>query len=202
MHLSGNRNASAQGAFLYQKDACNQKSMEGPSIHLAVQHHKPFIRKRVLALSGNSTLDQTRMKNLVVRDIFAWGKHLVIQFDGFALKTHFLMFGTYEADVYEHTVTGDYKRARVPRLAFTFTNGELRLFACSVKFIEARNARTVYDPSIMSRSSSLCCVALNRRTGMVTSPKPMVPFQRGRMTGQAFRFSPGSTGCTGCTCPS
>jgi endonuclease-8 len=122
--------------------------MEGPSLRLAEQHLQPFIGKRVLSVSGNSTLDQERMRRKVVRDIFAWGKHLVIQFDGFALKTHFLMFGTYEADVSGTTVTGDYKRARVPRLALSFTNGELRLFSCSVKFLEEQNARANYDFSI------------------------------------------------------
>jgi endonuclease-8 len=122
--------------------------MEGPSLRLAEQHLKPFIGKRVLTVSGNSTLDQARLRRVVVRDIFAWGKHLVIQFDRFALRTHFLMFGTYEADVRGVTVTGDYARARLPRLALTFANGELRMFTCSVKFLEERKAKSTYDLSI------------------------------------------------------
>ena len=123
-------------------------TMEGPSLRLAEQHLEPFVGKRVLAVTGNGKLDQARMLRGMVRDIFAWGKHLVIQFDGFALKTHFLMFGTYEADVRGVTVTGDYKRARVPRLAFTFANGELRMFNCSVKYLEEKNAKATYDFSI------------------------------------------------------
>ena len=63
---------------------------------------------------------------------------------------HFLMFGTYEADVRGVTVKADHKRARVPRLAFTFANGELRLFNFSVKFLEEKNAKATYDFSIDS----------------------------------------------------
>lgn len=141
-------NASDQGAFLSQEERISRTIMEGPSLRLAEQQLQPFIGQRVLAVVGNGKLEHSRMCRLVVRDIFAWAKHLVIQFDGFALKTHFLMFGTYEADVRGVTVTGDHERARVPRLAFTFANGELRLFNCSVKFLEEKNAKATYDFSI------------------------------------------------------
>ena len=79
---------------------------------------------------------------------------MVIQFGKFALGTHFLMFGTCEADVRGMTATGDHKRASVPRPALTFTIGKLRLFNCPVKFLEERKAEATYDLSIdiMARS--------------------------------------------------
>ena len=51
-------------------------------------------------------------------------------------------------------MTGDDKRASVPRPALTFAIGKLRLFNCSMKFLEERKAGATYDLSIdiMARS--------------------------------------------------
>lgn len=122
--------------------------MEGPSLHLAAQQLKPFKGKRILAVSGNAQIDKGRLKGQLVSDLFAWGKHLVLQCDGFALRVHFLMFGTYEAEVEGLSVTGDYKRSSIPRLALSFPNGELRLYTCSVVFMEGVRVRRNYDFSI------------------------------------------------------
>jgi endonuclease-8 len=122
--------------------------MEGPSLHLAAAQLKPFVGKRIQGVRGNTTIAKDRLEGEVVRGIFAWGKHLVLQCGDFALRVHFLMFGSFEADVEGITVTGDYKRPRVPRLALTFPNGELRMFTCSVRFIEGRNVKRTYDFSV------------------------------------------------------
>ena len=122
--------------------------MEGPSLLLAKEQLQPFKGKQIIGVSGNTKIEKERFKDLVVKDIFNWGKHLLFQFDRFALKVHFLMFGTFEADVEGDAVTGDYKRPREPRLAFTFPNGELRMFSCSVKIIEERNIKKSYDFSV------------------------------------------------------
>lgn len=128
--------------------------MEGPSIRIGEQHLKPISGERVLAVVGNSKLHQAQLHHVVVQDILTWGKRLVIQFGKFALRTHLLMFGTCEADVRGLTVTGDHKLASVPRPALTFAIGKLRLFNCSVKFLEERKAQATYDLSIdiMARS--------------------------------------------------
>jgi endonuclease-8 len=80
-----------------------------------------------------------------VKNIFSWGKHLIIQFDEFALRTHFLLFGAFEATVDDSTLTGDYKRAYTPRLQLDFENGNIKLFSCSVRFLETGNAKDSYD---------------------------------------------------------
>ena len=122
--------------------------MEGPSLLLAREQLQPFKGERILAVRGNTKIEKERFEKERVKEIFNWGKHLVFQFDRFALKVHFLMFGTFEADVEGVTVTGDYKRPREPRLAFTFRNGELRMFSCSVKIIEEKNFKKSYDFSV------------------------------------------------------
>jgi endonuclease VIII len=122
--------------------------MEGPSLYLAANQLKPFSGKAVLAVSGNTKIGKERILNKDVENIFAWGKHLVIQFDEFALRTHFLLFGAFEATVNDDTITGDYHRSYTPRLQLDFENGNIKLFNCSVKFLETDNAKADYDFTI------------------------------------------------------
>src|ERR1041384_3633856 len=122
--------------------------MEGPSLYLAARQLKPFKGKTILSLSGNTKIEKERMLNQKVKSIFSWGKHLVIQFDEFALRTHFLLFGAFEATVDEVSLTGDYRRAYTPRLQLDFENGDIKLFNCSVKFLETNNAKARYDFTI------------------------------------------------------
>src|SRR5215204_1589473 len=119
--------------------------MEGPSLYLAAKQLKPFRGKTVLTVSGNSKIEKERILKKKVKAIFSWGKHLVIQFDEFALRTHFLLFGAFEAQVNNIPLTGDYKRSYTPRLQLGFENGTIKLFSCSVKFLETRNAKASYD---------------------------------------------------------
>src|SRR5215208_8086361 len=122
--------------------------MEGPSLYLAARQLKPFRGKAVLSVSGNSKIEKERILKKEVKNIFSWGKHLVIQFDEFALRTHFLLFGTFEASINNSTLTGDYQRAYTPRLQLDFENGTIKLFNCSVKFLETKNAKASYDFTI------------------------------------------------------
>ena len=69
--------------------------MEGPSLVLAKEQLRPFKGKTVLAVSGNTKIGKERFVGQKVRDIFSWGKHLVFQFDGVALRFHFMLFGTF-----------------------------------------------------------------------------------------------------------
>jgi endonuclease VIII len=119
--------------------------MEGPSLYLAASQLKPFKGKIVLSVSGNTKIEKERMLNQKVKGIFAWGKHLVIQFDDFALRTHFMLFGAFEATVNDATVTGDYHRSYTPRLQLDFENGNIKMFNCSVRFLETGNAKAGYD---------------------------------------------------------
>ena len=119
--------------------------MEGPSIYLAVEQLRPFVGKRVTRVGGNSTIGVTRLRRQRVDDIFAWGKHLVFQFDTFALRVHFLLWGTFAATVKGASVTGDYRRTGPPRLVLTFANGEITIWSASLRFVESPRARDAYD---------------------------------------------------------
>src|SRR3954465_3217452 len=84
--------------------------MEGPSLYLAQQQLRPFARKTVLDVSGNTKIGKERLHGQRVREIFAWGKHLVFQLEGFAMRIHFMLFGSFEAEIDGKWVTGDYRR--------------------------------------------------------------------------------------------
>jgi endonuclease VIII len=122
--------------------------MEGPSLYLAASQLKPFKGKTVLSVSGNTKIEKERILDQKLKSIFPWGKHLVMQFDGFALRTHFMLFGAFEATVNDVTITGDYHRSYVPRLQLDFENGNIKLFNCSLKFLETGNAKASYNFTI------------------------------------------------------
>jgi endonuclease-8 len=119
--------------------------MEGPSLFLASEQLQAFVGKRVLEVRGNTKVPKERCEGQTVVKVFSHGKQLFVQFGSFALRTHFMLFGTYEADVDGETVTGDYVRARVPRLALRFSNGDLRLFNCSVRYVEGADVHSECD---------------------------------------------------------
>jgi endonuclease-8 len=119
--------------------------MEGPSLYLAVEQLQPFKNKVVLGVSGNTKAGKERLQNKKVKDIFSWAKQLIFQFDEFALRVHFLLYGSFEATVNGKPVTGDYKKSGPPRLVLEFPNGEMKMFNSSVKFIEDPNLKRVYD---------------------------------------------------------
>jgi len=100
---------------------------EGPSLVIAKEEMKPFIGKKIIAVSGNTKTEKGRILNKKLIDIKTWGKHLLFCFDDFAVRIHFLMFGKYLVNA---TREGD------PRLSMQFKTGEINLYTCSVKFIE------------------------------------------------------------------
>ena len=100
---------------------------EGPSLIIAKEEMSQFIGRKVLAVSGNTKTDKERLLNKKLVDIKTWGKHLLVCFNHFTVRIHFLMFGKYLVNA---TKDSD------PRLSLRFTNGELNLYTCSVKFIE------------------------------------------------------------------
>lgn len=120
--------------------------MEGPSLYLTAEQLRPFVHQELIQVSGNSKIGIERLHNQKINDIFSWGKHLVFQFDTFALRVHFMLFGSFEATVAGKPVTGDYKKNnRVPRLKFELSNGHIEMYSCSLKYLELSNAKASYD---------------------------------------------------------
>lgn len=123
--------------------------MEGPSLYLAVEQLALFVGKKILNVDGNTRIGKERLLGKTILEIFCWGKHLVLQFDTFAIRVHFMLYGSFEAVVKESKVTGDYPTKNIPpRLELTFRIGKITLFNCSVKYLETACARELYDFSV------------------------------------------------------
>jgi len=112
---------------------------EGPSIVILKEEAWKFKGKKVLEVSGNSKVDQSRLADQKVIALQSWGKHFLICFPGFTVRIHFLLFGSYRID--------EKKSDASPRLSFIFENGELNFYSCSVKFLEG-DLDSHYDWSV------------------------------------------------------
>jgi endonuclease-8 len=103
---------------------------EGPTLLIASEEAQRFVGRKVLRVEGNSrAIDIGRMQGKVVREIRTWGKHFLLRFDGFSLKVHFMLFGSYR-------INERRENAQV-RLGLGFSGGdELNFYASSVQYVE------------------------------------------------------------------
>jgi endonuclease-8 len=108
---------------------------EGPSIVILREQVAPFVGRKVQRVEGNSKLDLQRMRGQRVTAFQSWGKHFLIRFPRFAMRVHFMLFGSYRINE---------RREAVPRMSLVFANGELNFYACSLKYIEGDLAQP-YD---------------------------------------------------------
>jgi len=100
---------------------------EGPTIVILKEEAQQFTGQKIVSVAGNTKIDQSRLLNQTVISFKSWGKHFLVCFEGFALRIHFLLFGSYRIN--------ERKEAPV-RLNLTFPNGELNLYSCSIKYLE------------------------------------------------------------------
>jgi endonuclease-8 len=61
---------------------------EGPSIILLKEAVTQFTGKKIIAVSGNSKIDQGLLLNNKVIEFKSWGKHFLICFKGLTLRVH------------------------------------------------------------------------------------------------------------------
>jgi len=102
---------------------------EGPSIVILREQAAAFAGKQILRVEGNTTIEKDRLPGQRVLALRSWGKHFLIEMDvDFSLRVHFMLFGSYRIN--------ERKSWAQPRLGLAFDNGELNLYACSVRFID------------------------------------------------------------------
>ena len=100
---------------------------EGPSILILAEQAQRFVGRVVRVAEGDSKVDLSRMVGKRVRACRTWGKHFLIEFSGFSMRVHLLMFGSYRID--------ERKDAPV-RMRLGFDRGEINFYTCSVKYVE------------------------------------------------------------------
>ena len=102
---------------------------EGPSLVILREQAQIFQGKRVAGVVGNSKIDQQRMVGQRIVSLRSWGKHFLIEFRGFALRIHLLMFGRY--------CINERKPDKPIRLGLRFADGqELNFYACAARYVE------------------------------------------------------------------
>lgn len=101
---------------------------EGPSIVILREAASRFAGRKVLRVSGNSKQDIQRMLNRKVVAVHSWGKHFLLEFSGFSLRVHLMLFGSYRINE---------RKERPAQLSLGFSKGEeLNIYGSSVKFLE------------------------------------------------------------------
>ena len=108
---------------------------EGPSIVLLREQVARFAGQTIRRAHGNAKIAMSRLEGQKVSAFRSWGKHLLIELPGFAVRVHFLMFGSW---------TIDSRKDREPRLSLGFRAGELNLYSCAVRLVEGALEET-YD---------------------------------------------------------
>jgi endonuclease-8 len=111
---------------------------EGPSIVILREAVEDFVGKKVLRVGGNTkVIDPARMQGCTLLDVRSWGKHFLLVFPGFALRVHFMLFGSYRIDERRENAS--------PRLTLGFARGrELNFYACSLKYVDG-DVDAAYD---------------------------------------------------------
>lgn len=107
----------------------NRKNImpEGPSIVILKELVAPFAGKEIIAVEGDTKIDQERLENEVVKSFESWGKHFLISLEGFTIRIHFLLFGSYLINE---------RKASKPKLSLFFKEGEINFYACAIKVLE------------------------------------------------------------------
>ncbi|HLN19512.1 MAG TPA: DNA-formamidopyrimidine glycosylase family protein [Bacteroidales bacterium] len=108
---------------------------EGPSVVILKEKVQQFTGRRIVSVSGNSSIEQHRLLNTEVLAFRSWGKHFLICLNDFTVRIHFLMWGSYLVNE---------QKDRPVRLNITFDNGWINFYSCSVKIIEG-DVDSVYD---------------------------------------------------------
>jgi endonuclease-8 len=109
---------------------------EGPSLVILRELTQSFAGQRIRDATGNSKIDKARLIGQRIVALRTWGKHFLIELDGFSVRIHLLMFGSYCINS---------RKDRPPRLSLAFARGrELSFYSCAVRYLEGR-LDAVYD---------------------------------------------------------
>lgn len=109
---------------------------EGPSLVILRDLAQSFTGARISKATGNAKIDKQRLVGRRVVALRTWGKHFLIELDGFSIRIHFLMFGRWCINE---------RKDIAPRLSLAFSRKrELNFYTCAIRYIEG-DLDEVYD---------------------------------------------------------
>lgn len=100
---------------------------EGPSIVILKELLMPYKGVIIKHAEGNAKIDMELLKHKKIIDFKSWGKQFLICFEGFYIRIHLLMFGTYRINE---------RKEIAPRLSLKLKKDEINFYTCSVRIIE------------------------------------------------------------------
>jgi endonuclease-8 len=101
---------------------------EGPTLVILRDLAQPFAGERIRKATGNAKIDKARLIGQRIVALRTWGKHFLIEFRGFSIRIHFLMFGRWCINE---------RKDIAPRLSLAFSRQrELNFYNCAVRYIE------------------------------------------------------------------
>jgi endonuclease-8 len=113
--------------------------MEGPSLVIACEELKPFLKKKIKKARGSAKLPFSSFKGASLLRARSWGKHLLLFFSNTNLRIHFLMFGSYRID--------DPRENRIPKLQLDYGDQKIYFYSCAIKE-QPKGFEKAYDWSV------------------------------------------------------
>lgn len=92
-----------------------------------IRENVQFVEQKILSVSGNNSIDITKLQDKTITDFKCWDKHFPICFDNFTIKAPLFRLGTYRINEIKETL---------PRLRMLFSNSELNRYTCSSKSLK------------------------------------------------------------------
>lgn len=99
--------------------------MEGPSLRILSDDLQILKNQKIKKVYGNAKFDKELLLKQTIKDVFAFGKRLIIQLDDYALTIHFLMYGSYRINSERPQMN--------PRLALVTPKYSFFVYNCSIK---------------------------------------------------------------------
>ena len=100
---------------------------EGPTLVLLRDAAARFRSQTVREATARGAFDASRMTGKRVVAVRTWGKHFLLEFRGFSLRVHLMLFGSYRIDDPKPAPAG---------LSLVFDDGRLDFYASSLRYID------------------------------------------------------------------
>jgi endonuclease-8 len=117
---------------------------EGPSIVILREQLAHLRGRKILRAEGNAKIPMARLVGQRIVAVRSWGKHFLLALPGFAVRVHFLMFGSY---------TLNERKDREPRLRLAVRGCEVNFYSCAIRLVEGDlDANYDWSADVMSDS--------------------------------------------------
>lgn len=132
------------GLLLKTRNIKYKAMPEGPVIVIMKDNLQQFIGKKVSEAHGKAKFDQSVLEGKVLKDIRIFGKQTYLVFDGFAIRIHLLMFGSY-------SINEEARPEDRLHLSLIFKDSSVYFYTCNVRLVGLDLLKTIdWEADVMS----------------------------------------------------